>query len=454
MSASKVRNVPHVPRLRALRDARAMVRNPLAVFERYRRDFGATYSVHMGGGRPSIVSSDPDFARYVLQRNASNYHMSDIRVKRMAEFQGQGLLNSHGKAWLEKRRFLQKGFTPQRLSALIPMQERVLAESLERLDQLATEGPVDIGRWVAWTNFRLFGRSLFGSRITDDEIQQIAWTIQTVQRFMVRQIVRPYLIPWYRISGQSRHHQDLRQDADAIARRFIAGRGGRGGDGEGDLLQLMLGTPYPVPGERMSEEQVLIEALQLFVAGNETSPTALSWAVYLLSRRPELVGAMREEVAGALGDGPLTLQGLHGMGLVHRVLQETLRLYPSFWMMDRVALNDDQGGPVHVPAGVTVLIHLYGLHRNPGVWDDPDRFDPSRFEAEARKERSPFAYLPFGGGPRKCIGSTMATAQMLLVLARLVARYDFEPVDDEPVEPRPMMILHPSRAIRMRVRRA
>ena len=430
-----------------------MVRNPVAVFEEYRREFGSTFSVHMGGARSSTVSTDPDFIQHVLQKNAANYRMSDIRVKRMAEFQGRGLLNSHGRAWLEKRRFLQGGFTPQRLAALIPTQERILAESMDRLDRLAEEGPVDVGRWVTWTNFRLFGRSVFGSRITDDEIEQIAGTIRTVQQFMVRQIVQPYLIPWYRLSGRSRHHQRLRREADAIARRFIADRR-EDGEGDGDLLRLMLDTPYPGSGERMSEEQILVEALQLFVAGNETSPTALSWALHLLGRRPALVQAMRMEVDRVVGEGPFTLEGLHELRLVHRVLQETLRLYPSFWMMDRVAIEDDRVGPVRVPGGVTVLVYLYGLHRNAEVWDDPDEFDPSRFESRARERRSPFAYLPFGGGARKCIGSSMATAQMLLVLARLVARYDFEPVDDEPVEPRPMMILHPSRAIRMRVRRA
>ena len=450
MFIGRLTNLPHVPRLRALLDAPSMVRDPVSVIEGYRRTFGPTFTVHMGGGRPALVTTDPAVARHVLQGAARTYEMSTIRVERMAEFQGHGLLNSHGEAWRRRRLLLGKGFTPSRLADLVPIQEGVLRDSFVRLDDAAQRGPVDMGRMVLWMNFRLFGRSVFGSRMTDGEIEQIASTIRTIQRFIVRQIVQPYLIPWYRLRGISSRHQRLRRDAERIARDYIAGRT----DGEsGDLLEIMLETPYPGPGERMSEDQVLVEALQLFVAGNETSPTALSWALYLLARHPEMQAEMREEISEVLGDGPATLDALHRLALTGRVLKETLRLYPSFWMIDRVAREDDRIGDARVPAGLTTLIYLYGLHRNTSVWSDPERFDPSRFEPEARRGRDRFAYLPFGGGARKCIGSTMAVAQMLLVLARLVGRYDFRPAEPHTVGVRPMMILHPDRPIRLHVTR-
>ena len=379
--------------------------------------------------------------------------MSDIRVKRMGEFQGQGLLNSHGEAWRRKRRFLGQGFTPARIAELVPMQERVLAESIRHLDELVQGGPVDVGRIVLWINFRLFGRSVFGSDMTDEEIAHIASTIKTVQAFIVRQIVQPYMIPWYRLTGQSRHYQSMRLDAEKVPRNYIATRrDGVRSDGR-DLLEIMLETPYPEPGETMSDAQVLVEALQLFVAGNETSPTALSWALYLLAQHPHIVAAMREEVDAVFGSAPFSFEGLHTLDLTRRVLEETLRLYPSFWMIDRVALNANRIGEVQVPEGLTVLTYLYGLHRNTDTWKQPEVFDPNRFTPEAKKDRSPFAYLPFGGGPRKCIGSSMAIAQMLLVLAALVRRYDFKLASAEPVEIKPMMILHPKSEIRMHLTR-
>jgi cytochrome P450 len=430
-----------------------MVRNPIEVFERYRRTLGPTFTVHLGGGRAAIVSTAPDFVQHVLQKNAGNYEMSDIRVKRMGEFQGQGLLNSHGAAWLTKRRFLAQGFTPARLAALVPAQARILEVSLAEVDSAAERGPVDVGRVIMWINFRLFGNAVFGSRMTDEDIEHIASTIRTIQQFIVHQIVKPYMIPWYRLSGRTRHFQRLRLDAERVVRAYVASHmSGSSGDA-GDLLELMLHTPYPSAEGRMSEEQVLIEALQLFVAGNETSPTALSWALYLLGRNPHLVPIMREEIQDVFGNGSLTFDGLHELRLTRHVLEETLRLYPSFWMMDRMSVGEDEVGGTRIPAGVMVLTYLYGLHRNPDAWANPEVFDPSRFEPEAKKGRSPFAYLPFGGGPRKCIGSSMSIMQMLLILAGFVRRYRIELTVSEPVGIRPMMILHPASPIMMRLRR-
>ena len=431
-----------------------MIRHPLAVFEKYRREFGPTFTMHLGGAKPAIVSTSPTFVHHALQTNRANYRMSDIRVKRMAEFQGQGLLNSHGDAWLRKRRFLSLGFRRDRLGTLLPLQQEVLEDLMARIDPGAEAGPVDIVELMTTVMFHLVGRSVFGSRMTHAEIEQLSEAIKTIQGFIVRQIVRPYMIPWFRISGQSRRYQRVREEGERIAREYIRTRGAAMDPGGGDVLELLLETPWEESGEGMSREQILIECMQLLVAGNETSPVALSWTLYLLGQHPSFFAQIREEVERVLGGGPITVEGLHRLDLTRRVLDEGMRLYPSFWMIDRVAVDDDEIEGVHIPAGTMVVPYIYGIHRNPDVWDNPEAFDPSRFEPEARKERHPSAHIPFGGGPRKCIGSNMAMVQMLLVLALLVRRYDFELASSEPVEMDPMMVLHPKGSIEMHVRRA
>ena len=453
MLFDRITNAPHVPRAKAFLDARAMVRNPVRVFEKYRERLGATFTVHLGGGKGAIVSTDPSFVQHVLQKNWGNYHMSDVRVRRMGEFQGQGLINSHGEEWLRKRRFLGEGFRPDRLAELLPMQERVLEDSLARFHLDAAPAQIDIYQLMVQLTFRLGAKALLGSRMTDSEIERLGFTINTIQEFKLRQIVQPYKIPWFRISGQSRRYQRMRIETEQIARDYIAARGRAVGDEDGDLLKFMLETPYPDSGEPMSEEQVLIESLQLLVASNETSTVALSWTLYLLGKHPHFIGKIRDEIDAVLGTGPITFKGLHRLHLTLRVLDEALRLYPSFWMIDRMAVGDDEIEGIHVPAGLTVLTHIYGMHRNTDVWADPEVFDPSRFEDESKKGRNPFAHLPFGGGPRKCIGSNMALMQMLLILTVLIRKYDFELASAEPVEIDPMMILHPKGAIGMRVRR-
>jgi cytochrome P450 len=452
--ADSITSVPHIPRARAFLDSRALIRNPVGVFESYRARLGPTFTFHFGGARGVLVTTRPELIEHVLMTRRENYRMSDIRVRRMGEFQGQGLLNSHGDAWLTKRRFLSQGFRPERLAALLPMKLEVLEDCLRRVDAKATEGPVDVYRALSEFTFRLVGKSLLGMDLDEGQVRRLASTISTVQGFMVRQIVRPYMVPWYRMSGETRRHQKLRREGERIVREHVEARI-RAGDQEGsDLLSLLLRAPYPGSDAPLPVEQVLTESMQLLVAGNETTPVTLSWAMYLLGREPGILREMQEEVDAVLGDGPVTIQGLHRLPLTLRVLDETLRLYPPFWMIDRVAVADDEFDGIRIPAGVIVAPYIYGTHRNPDHWTDPESFDPTRFEDEARRGRHPFAHLPFGGGPRLCIGSNMAMIQMLLILSALVRRYDMEPADPGcTVEPDPLMILHPGAPIRLRLRR-
>jgi len=440
---------PQVPRGQALRDARATVANPLAVFEKYRADLGDTFAFHFGGVRPAIVSSDPAFIQHVLRDNRDNFPKSDIQVRRMVEFQGKGLVNSHGDEWLRRRRVLARGFLPARLAAQLPLQQAVLRDLLEGFDRAAASGPVDVHQHMVRITLRLVGYSLFGRSMSGDELDRIADTIAAIQGFIVRQIVHPYLIPWYRLRGLSRRYQRMRRAADAIVLRHIAARQAEG-VGDADFLRLMLDTPYDERGRPMTEDQVKVESLQLMVAGNETSSIALTWIFYLLGRHPEFISRIRDEVHEVSGAGPVGFDELGKLHLTRRVVDEALRLYPPFWMIDRVAVDDDAVGGIRIPAGMLVIPYIYGVHHNPAHWADPAVFDPDRFTPERSAGRHRFAYVPFGGGPRLCIGQNMALVQILLVVATIVRRYDFTPASGETVATRPMMLLRPDGPVAMR----
>lgn len=451
MFEGTITNAPHVPRMDAFLDSRDMIRNPVAVFERYRKRLGPTFTFHFGGAKPSIVSSDPDFIEHVLRGNRENFHKSDIQVERMVEFQGMGLVNSHGETWLRQRKLVAKGFKPSRLRTLLPMQLEVLDDLMDRFHSEAVAGPIDVHQQMVRFTLRMVGKSLFGRSMGEGELEQIGQTISTIQAFIVRQIVQPYKIPWFRMSGQSARHQRLRIDADQIVLRHIRDRR-QGGSEENDFLKLLLETPYEDTGEPMSEAQVMIESLQLMVAGNETSSNSLAWVLYLLARHPEYIERIRAEIAEVNGDGPLTFEGIHGLTLTLQVLDEAMRLYPPFWMIDRIALKDDEVAGIQIPAGSMVIPYIYGAHRNTAHWSDPERFDPSRFEGDKRKSAHSYSYIPFGGGARYCVGKNMALMQMLMITAAIVRRYDFELEADEPVQMRPMMLLRPDGSIPMRFR--
>jgi len=435
----KFSNAPHVPRITAFLDSHRMIRNPVAVFEKYRTRMGPTFSFHFGGTRPTLVSSDPAFIEQVLRFKRDNYPKSDIQVERMVEFQGKGLVNSHGEEWLRQRRVLARGFLPGRLAQLLPVQEDVVEELITLLERDARQGLIDIHQQMVRFTLRLVGKSLFGRSMSETELEQIAATISQIQGFIVRQIVQPYLIPWFLFSGQSRHYQALRKAADQIVLRHIEARQELNPD-EPDFLQLMLETPYHDTGKPMGEKQALIESLQLMVAGNETSSIALTWVFYLMGKHPQFIDQIREEIDRVIGDSPINYENLHQLDLTIRFVDETLRLYPPFWMIDRIALDDDEVCGIRIPAGTMVVPYIYGVHHNPEFWPDPWRFDPRRFCEESTRERHPYAYIPFGGGPRLCIGNNMAIMQILLIVVSLLRKFDLKLASDQDVAIRPMML--------------
>ena len=452
MLEGKITNAPHIHRARALLDTHALMRNPIQVFEKYRKQLGQTFTFHFAGVKRAIVSTDPDFIQHVLHKNQSNYRKSHIQVKRMREFNGYGLHNSHGERWLSMRRHLAKGFLTNRLKKMMPIQLEVMDEAMEGFAQRAGEGPVDIYQEMVKVSLALIGKTLFGRRISDEELQVIADAVSDIQAFILRQIVQPYLIPWYRLSGKTAYYQKIRGEGESLIEEHINIRRRDGGGGS-DMLGHMLETLYEDTGRPMEDSQLLIETLQLLIAGNESSSIGMAWTFYLLARHPECIARIRSEIESVVGEGPLDFAALRRLEYTAQVLNEALRLYPPFWMIDRIAQEEDEAAGIHIPAGIMVIPYIYGTHRNPDFWPDAESFDPDRFESTAARERHPYAHIPFGGGPRICIGSDMAMMQSVLVLVSYIRDYDFEPATERPSNICPMMLLRPDGPIPLRFRR-
>lgn len=437
-------SMPTVSRSRCFADSPAMAANPAAVLSRYNQAFGDTFRFYIGGLKEAIVTIDPAIIQHVLKTNADNYQKSEIQVKRMGHFLGKGLLTTHGEAWRTQRRLIQTGFKD--LAMLSSIMQDSLAESLRDFDAQIRVGPVDIYSQLMKMTFAMVSRSLFGAHLKDDDIGLVSHTICTVQEFIVRQTLQPYLNPWFAVSGELRRHEEMRASADAVLLEYIRKR--RSDVPGHDLLQTLMDARY-ADGEGMSDALVLSESMQLLVAGHETSSNAISWLLYLLSTHPDTCDKVRQEFYCILGDAPLSYVDVPKCEFTTQVIYEALRLYPPFWMIDRFAVSDDRVGDVVIPRGSTVIVYVYGAHHAPRYWQDPETFDPARFTKEEVKQRMPFTFLPFGGGPRVCIGQHLAMLQILMILSDLIRRYDFELVSGQIIEPRPMVILRPKHGIRM-----
>jgi cytochrome P450 len=438
--------IPAVSRFRCFADSRAMFQNPVQILSRYNEIFGDTFRLYLGGLKEAIVTTDPAIIQQVLKTNAENYQKSEIQVKRMGHFLGKGLLTTHGEAWRNQRRLIQKGFDRKQLDALSSIMQDSLAESLRDFDRQIRGGPVDIYPRLMKITFAMVARSLFGARLKDEDIDLVSHTICTVQEFIVRQTLQPYLNPWFAVSGELRRHEEMRTRADAILLEYIKKR--RNEPPGQDLLQTLMDARYS-DGQGMSDQLILSESMQLLVAGHETSSNALSWLLYLLSSRPGCLERVRQEFDSVLGEAPLNHSDVPKFEFTTQVIQEALRLYPPFWMIDRMAIADDRVGEVAIPRGSTVIVYVYGAHHAPRYWQNPENFDTERFTKVNQNLQTPFSYLPFGAGPRGCIGGNYAMLQILMILSVLLRKYDLRLAPGQIIEARPMVILRPKHGIRM-----
>ena len=438
--------IPAISRMRSLADSRAMASNPVQVLTQYSQELGETFRFYLGGIKEAIVTIDPAVIQHVLKTNAENYRKSEIQVKRMGHFLGRGLLTTEGEAWKTQRRLIQKGFAPKQLDALSLIMQDSLRESLRDFNSKINDGPVDIYPHLMKITFAMVARSLFGARLEDEDIEVVSNTICTVQEFIVKQTLQPYLNPWFEVSGELRKHEEMRARADAVLMALIKRR--RNEAPGNDLLQTLMDARY-TDGEGMTDELILSESMQLLVAGHETSSNGLSWLLYLLSTQPDCLERVRQEFDEVLGDAPLSHGDVPKFTFTTQVIQEGLRLYPPFWMVDREAIADDQVGDVVIPAGSMVIVHVYGAHHATKHWPDPETFDTGRFIKGNEKLRVPFTYLPFGGGPRGCIGNHYAMLQMLMILRDVLRKYDFQVAPGQTIEAQPMVILRPKNGIRM-----
>jgi cytochrome P450 len=257
--------------------------------------------------------------------------------------------------------------------------------------------------------------------------------------------VRRFFLPRFR------QFESAFRQLDEIIHQMIAERRASGED-TGDFLSMLLTGRDDEHGETMDEAQLRDEVMGAFLAGHETTAIALTWAFYLLSKNPVARRQLQAEVRSVLGGRFPTMQDLPNLKFNRMVIEESMRLYPPAWGFDRKSLADDELGGYRIRAGSTVAICTYVMHHHPAYWENPEGFDPMRFSEERSAGRPEYAYLPFGGGPRRCIGNRFAMLEMQLIMAAMAQNFELDLVPGPPVNVRPTVNLQPDRNFPMKVK--
>ncbi|MEX2627539.1 MAG: cytochrome P450 [Ilumatobacteraceae bacterium] len=364
-----------------------------------------------------VHSTEPELIRTTLT-DTRHFVKRSPAYRELAEALGDGLLTSEGERWRGQRRTLQPLFTRRRIAdytgAFLAATDAVsegwrAGQRVELVDEMekVTLGSVS--------------RALFGTDATD-EVAPIVGVTDELSQITVKRGLTPWAPPrWAPTPGVRRLHRleaDLRGRVERIVERAAAAS-----DGRDDLVTRLLEASDPETGERLDQQQILEQALIFLLAGYDTTSTALAFTLHELGARPELQAAIRDEVASVVGDATPTAQDAEQLELTRRCLLEAMRLHPPAYITSRTCTADTVAAGYRIPAGAVVTVVFAELHRNERCWPDPDRFDPDRFLPEAVKERDHYAYLPFGGGPRSCIGEHFALLEATLALAVLLRRW-------------------------------
>lgn len=447
-----IKELPIVPRSESIRTVFDFVKNPIPFLTKYSREYGPTFIHYLAGVSRGVVSIEPEFAQQVLQKGHRTFTKSELQTQQLAKFAGHGLLTSDGDYWLRQRRLIQPGFHRDKLAALTTIMQKVIDESMQEIAVECKDGSVeiDVGRRMMKIAFRVVARSLFGSDIPESELEVLGESIVAIQDYFIRKIRQPFLVPWYYVSGTNRQYMKIAERSKSIILKVIAERKASNKEHH-DLLDMLLSARYKDTGEGMTDQQLLDECLILFVAGHETSANALTWTTYLLSQHDTERRRLQEEISRVLDTQSPSFTNIPKLTYTKQIVEESMRLYPPAWITDRMAREDAEVAGYQVPKSSNVIPFIYGIHHNPKYWPEPEKFDPERFSPEQSEGRHSFAYMPFGGGPRLCIGSNFAMMEMQMIVVALFRQFDFELVSEAPLLS-PLITLRPRTPIKMRVK--
>ncbi len=429
---------------------RIMRRDPLAFVAALARDYGDVSCLRMGPLRIYLVHH-PDGVKHVLQDNNQNYVKGEV-IGRVKVLIGEGLFTSEGEVWRRQRRLAQPAFHRERIAGFAATMVRRTAERLAGWETSVRRGePIELASEMNALTLTIVGETLFGRDLSGeaaDAGRALRVAIETTAHRAMTWLVPPI---WWPSARHRAFHAAVRT-LDALVYDIIDDRRRAHAPGD-DLLGMLMAARDEDTGEGMTRTQLRDEVMTFLLAGHETTAVALAWTWYLLARHPEIADEARRETLATLGDREPTLDDLPRLPFARMVVEEAMRLYPPVWGIGRQTIGPDRIGGYDVPAGALVNLSPWVTHRHPGVWDDPERFDPERFRPGRERTRPRFAYFPFSGGPRLCIGESFALMEAQLIVAMMLQRYRLTLVDDRPVVPEPTLTIRPRGGLPVRVTR-
>jgi cytochrome P450 len=416
--------------------------NPLEYFTRIAREYGDIAGLRILNFK-TIFINHPDLIEEVLVANARMYTKGRVLRANRHVF-GEGLLTSEGDFWLRQRRLSQPAFHRARIASYAA----TMVEYAQRMMEGWRSGEErDVHREMLRLTLQIVGKTLFDADVERDA-QEVGKSLELLLEIGAN-FRRTIFVPhWLPTPANLRVKREVAQ-IERIIYRIIAERRASGRDA-GDLLSMLLAA-QDEDGSRMTDKQLRDETITLFLAGHETTASTLSWTWWLLAQNPAVEAKLHQELDAVLGDRTPTLDDLPKLVYAGHIITESLRLYPAAWGLARLAVEDHEIAGYPVRRGMGVTMAQWVVHRDPRWYDAPEEFRPERWENDLLKQLPRFAYFPFGGGPRQCIGNTFALMEATLILTTIARKFRLRLVADYPVVPLASITLRPRHGVRVRL---
>ena len=429
---------PEVPSYKFFQNAGSILKNPLPFHHKNFEKLGDSFRLNLGLGNSVVFSRDADFALYALRANQKNFRKSEIQTKDLAKYVGKGLLTAEGENWKFQRKLIQPAFHRKNLYTLLDFMVSAIDEELKRI-QLDKE--IDVFPIFNDLAFKVVVKSLFSDAIGSEEINRLQLITEETQKMLVKELRQPYKKWWFNLSGELKRNLALSEEAREILLRIINRRRNTTTESK-DLLDMLMNLTYD-DGSKMTEEQLIDEILILFIAGHETTANALSFSAQLIAQHPKVQDKPYDEILQNKKANLAFFDILKHSSYSESVIQESMRLFPPVYFIDRENIAEDEFKSFHIPENTSLLFSIYEIHRSDNYWENAEQFQPERFQ---NNEKVSSFYFPFGAGPRKCIGNNFAMYEIILVLNQLLKDFKIIKVKDD-IEIFPLISLKPKNAI-------
>lgn len=463
-SAAPAKTPPGPPGYLFFTEQEAM-RNQLPLYTNVFERYGDFIKLDGLPGISWYLIARPSAIEHILVTHQNRYRKPDVFNKTLKLLVGNGLIVNEGESWLSQRRLMQPAFHKERLTNLAQSMIDSTKQLIEQWQQLENGSEIDIAVEMSNLTLTIAGKTLFGLDLSD-KAEMFGASLRQALSHVSKKMNNPFTFPEWLPTEENKQFKNARNNLFQVVDEIIAHRRKAAGD-RGDLLSMLMAAQDEASGAQMSDGQLRDEVITLLVAGHDTVAATLAWVYFLLGSNAAAQNKLQAELQGQLNAdakaqpsaehcGQFSLADLPKLTYTRAVIDEALRIYPPAWGQPREAIEDDQIDGYFVPKGRIIAVSQYLAQRHPDYWNQPLEFHPERFLAgdTLAKERPKFAYFPFGGGSRMCIGNNFAMMEAQIVVALISQSFTLDLVSNQDIKPDPTFTLRPDRPVKVKLRKA